>query len=119
MKRKSPPWEKVSGVKILRLYKTTAYPNWPHDVNKPDLHPGWPQIVLMDLTADQFSEFDRNPKVFANKYNLYPEQPVLRAKCVRLGPAKKNPRSIKASNWTAIAVHDHLSNVIFLLVPES
>jgi len=101
-----PPWEDESGVLVLRLYKSKAYSDWPQDVNKNHLHPDWPRVVILDLTAKQFSEFDRDPLAFAKKYNLYPEQPILwMSQCAKPPRGKGIPQATEASRWTVVIPH--------------
>ena len=105
MDRKSP-WEQESGVQVLRLYRTDAHPDWPRAVNKKDLQPDWPRVVILDLTAEQFSEFDRDPLAFTKKYNLYPEQPVLwMSHCAKPPLGKGIPRAADSSRWTVVLNH--------------
>lgn len=98
-----PPWEEEPGVRVLRLYKTKEHPDWPQAVNKAHLHPDWPRVVLLDLTAEQFKEFDRDPLAFANEHNLYPEQPLqVLSHCAKPPNVKGNPGS---ENWTVVLIH--------------
>ena len=106
MKRK-PPWEEESGVQVLRLYKTAA-------------HADWPQVVLLDLTAKQFSEFDRDPLAFAEKYNLYPEQPISWiSPCAKPPHGKGIPRATDSSDWLVVIMHGHDSIADCAACPQS
>jgi hypothetical protein len=105
MKRK-PPWEEKSGVRVLRFYKSKKHPEWSQRVKKSDLCPDWPRVVLLDLSAKQFSEFHENPLAFAKKYKLYPEQPILWASHVAMPPQGQGiPRAKKGSRWTVVLNH--------------
>jgi hypothetical protein len=117
---RKPPWEQESGVQVLRLYKTTEHPDWPKAVNKTDLHPDWPRIVLLDLAAEQFKEFDQNPLEFSKKYNLYPEQPVLWATpCAKPPLGKGIPKALDSSRWTVVLNHGADSIFTSAACPQS
>ena len=119
MDRKSP-WENESGVQVLRLYKSDSYPDWPQAVNKTDLHPDWPRAVMLDLTAEQFSEFDRDPLAFAKKYNLYPEQPILwMSQCAKPPIGKGIPRATESSRWTVVFPHTPKSSAACAACPQT
>ena len=100
MKRNPPTWEeRASGVRILRLYRT-------------DLNPKWPRVVILNLTAERFREFERNPLKFDKKYKLYPEQPILWiSHCARPPHAKRSGRTVNpsGSDWTVAIVHGRTS----------
>lgn len=114
-----PPWENESGVLVLRLYKTKKFPDWPKDVNKPHLHADWPRIVLVDLTPDQFKEFDRDPLAFANKYNLYPEQPIkVISAYAKLPRGQGTPQSAGSSGCLGIVIHGVTSAAVFVACPQ-
>jgi hypothetical protein len=103
-----PPWEEESGVRVLRLYKTDVHPDWPQAVNKTDLCADWPRIVILDLSAEQFSEFDQNPLAFATKYNLYPEQPILwMSHCAKPPLGQGIPHATESSRWIVAITHGH------------
>src|SRR5271157_4277177 len=65
MRSKTPEWEEIApGIKVLRLYQTK-------------LNPGWPRILLLDLKADRFREFEHDPLAFDKQYKLFsPEHPI-------------------------------------------
>jgi hypothetical protein len=118
--KREPPWEEESGVQVLRLYKTPARPDWPADVKKEDLYSDWPRIVILDLTAAQFSEFDQNPLAFANKYNLYPEQPILwMSPCAKPPVGRGIPRATDQSRWIVVYEHGSLSMATCAACPLS
>jgi hypothetical protein len=99
-------WEEESGVRVLRLYKTDVRPDWPEAVNKSDLCPDWPRVVILDLSAEQFSEFEKDPLAFAEKYNLYPEQKILWfGHCSKPPIGKGIPRATETSRWTLVINH--------------
>ena len=105
-----PPWEDESGVLVLRLYKTDKHPGWDNDVNKDQLHPDWPRIVLMDLSEEQFKEFEKDPLAFDKKHNIFREQPVLWTSCCAKPPIGKGiPRAAKGSRWTVVRAHGSFS----------
>jgi hypothetical protein len=94
MKRKPAAWEELSpGVKVLKLYKT-------------DLNPEWPRVVILNLTAKRFSEFERNPLVFAEKHKLYPDQPILwMSHCSKPPRGKGIPEAADSTCWTVVIPH--------------
>ena len=101
-----PPWEEESGVRILRLYKTDVHPDWPQAVNKIDLHPDWPRVVILDLTAKQFTDFNQNPLAFAERHHLYPEQKILWfGQCSKPPLGQGIPRATGKSRWTVVINH--------------
>ena len=104
--RPEPPWEVESGVLALRLYQTDEHPNWKHDVNKQHLQPEWPRIIVLDLDAGQFKEFDRNPKAFTLKYKLFPEQPIRwMSGCAKPPAGPGIPTAADDSHWTVLLLH--------------
>ena len=106
MDRKSP-WEEESGVQVLRLYRT-------------DAHPDWPRVVMLDLTAEQFSEFDRDPLAFAEKHRLYPEQPILwMSPCAKPPRGKGIPHATESSRWIVAIIHGHESIATCAACPQS
>ncbi|MGA9058541.1 MAG: hypothetical protein WB763_18735 [Terriglobia bacterium] len=115
-----PPWEDESGVLVLRLYKSDKYGPWLKDVNKAHLHPDWPRIVVLDLSADQFKEFDQNSLAFAKKYNLFPEQPILwTSPCAKPPIGEGIPRAAESSRYTLVGVHGSFSMFACAACPQS
>lgn len=102
-----PPWEDSSGVQLLRLYRTDKYPDWKQAVNKGDLQPDWPRVVLLDLTAQQFQEFHQDPLAFTQKYEVFPrEQPVSWISPIAMPPSGKGiARATASSRWTLALIH--------------
>ena len=104
---RKPPWEHVSGVQLLRLYKT-------------DLHPDWPRVVLLDLDEGQFNVFCQNPLGFAKEYHLYPEQPILwMTACAKPPMGKGVPRAAKGSRWTVVVNHCKASIATCAACPQT
>jgi len=113
MNRKQPPWETFSGVQFLRLYKKDDNDNWPSGTSKDDLHPGYPQIVLLDLTADQYNDFLKDPKAFANNHNIYPD-PVKRVSDYpKPAKVRRNPGKTGTTSYTVVTVHMRDSTVTY------
>jgi hypothetical protein len=107
MQDKRPPqWEELApGVCALRLYRT-------------ELNPDWPRIVILDLTADKFREFDEDPLGFDNRYDLYPEQPVLWASTCQKPPEGKGIPSVREhSAWRVVLTHTHTSTMSSAAAP--
>jgi hypothetical protein len=100
MERMSPVWEELApGVSVLRLYRT-------------ELNPDWPRIVILDLSADKFQEFENDPVGFENTYKIYPEQPVLWASTCQKPPEGKGiPKVPKGSGWIVAALHAKASTL--------
>jgi len=108
MKHNQPPWQASSGgVQFLRLYKKDKNDSWPNAVSKDDLQPDWPQIVVLDLTAEQYADFMKDPAAFANKHSLYPDR--IRGTAAMPKPPKGKGKSGKGSSlsYTVVAVHNH------------
>ena len=100
------PWQEESGVRILRLYKAEVSADWPKKVEKGDLCPDWPRIVILDLDADQFKEFEHNPLAFTWKYKLYPEQPLRWiSHCAKPPLGEGIPKATEDSRWIVILLH--------------
>lgn len=116
-----PPWEDENGVQVLRLYKSEKHPDWPQDVNKEHFYPDWPRVVLLDLTADQFEEFHRDPLAFAGKYKLYPpEESISWMSHVAMPPIGKGiPRATDSSRWTVAIIHTPQTIAICAACPHS
>jgi hypothetical protein len=118
MNRK-PPWENKSGIQILRLYSTEDHPNWQEDVNKSDLHPGWPRIVLLDLSAEEFEEFQKDPFAFDQKYGLFPEQPMRwMSHCAKPPVGEGIPKPDKRARWILVVNHSKPSVVSCCACPQ-
>lgn len=104
-------WEKVQGLRMLRL------------CGMPDGHPGkdhWPRIVVLDLSAKQFRKFQEDPLKFTIDHELYPDQPIqLLCDCVKLpmGDCVKKPRG--DSRWTLIFWHGRPSSSLCMAGPQS
>ncbi len=100
MSPKTPKWEEAApGVKVLRLYQT-------------ELNPDWPRIVILELTADKFSEFEQDPLGFDKKHKLYPEQPMRWVSCCSRPPKVEGVQPVPdAKRWTVVLLHAHASNV--------
>jgi hypothetical protein len=115
-----PPWAVESGILVLRLYKTDGHPNWNRDVNKDHLQPDWPRIVMMDLDADQFKEFDDDPLEFTWKYNLFPEQPIQWiSDCAKPPVGEEIPMAADDSRWVVLVNHGKPSGATCCACPVS
>jgi hypothetical protein len=119
MNQKQPPWQREGEVQVLRLYKTAQHGDWPQNVNKSDLHPDWPRIVVLDLKAEEFAEFDRDPLGFAQNHNLFPEQPIVwMSQCAKPPFGEKVPLPADGSGWTVIIVHGRQSLAACAACPQ-
>jgi len=94
MPPKNPKWEELaSGIKMLRLYKTA-------------LNPDWPRILLLQLTADRFKEFEHDPLAFDKKYTLFhPESPISwMTPCAKPPHVKGVPPTPESVCWTVAII---------------
>jgi hypothetical protein len=106
MERK-PPWEEPApGVGVLKLYET-------------DLNPGWPKVVILNLTAERFHEFERDPLRFDRDHKLYPKQPILWiSHCAQPPRAVGTGRPANPSNWIVVIIHGTRSCAVSAACPE-
>jgi len=107
MKRK-PPWEDVLGIPVLRLYSSDDHGDWSKPANKSELHPDYPQIVLLDLTDVQFKQFKQDPVKYVNDHQVYPD-PVK-----GVSPFPKVPRAKGKGgsvSYTVVVVRNHDSTI--------
>jgi hypothetical protein len=115
--RPQPPWEEKDGVLVLRLYKTDQHGDWDEDVNKGDLHPDFPRVVVLDVDEGKFLEFDRDPWAFAQKHELFPEQNILwMSSCQKPPTGKEIPRL--TDRWTVVIVHTKNSGAACAAAPQ-
>lgn len=91
MDAKSPKWEELGpGVKILRLFQT-------------DLNPDWPRIVMLELTADKFKEFENDTLAFDVKYHLVPDSPISWiSTCAKPPQVKGIARPPDSASWMVV-----------------
>jgi hypothetical protein len=108
MDMKTPTWrEEASGVRVLKLYET-------------DLNPEWPRIVILDLTAERFREFERDPLGFDKTYKLYPEQPILWiSHCAQPPFVPGEPPAAESSRWTVVIIHRLTSRAACAACPQT
>jgi len=102
-----PPWEDECGVLILRLYQTA-------------LCPDWPRVVLLDLTAEQFEEFHKEPLKFASTYKLFPPgESASWTSHVAMPPIGRGiPSATKDSRWLVGGIHTKETIVTFCACPH-
>jgi hypothetical protein len=108
MKHKTAAWEEPApGVKVLKLWET-------------DLNPDWPRVVMLDLTVERFTEFDKNPLAFARLHELYPDQPILwMTPCAKPPLGKGIPRATDSSRWMVVINHGHESIATSAACPQT
>ena len=90
MARKPLTWEKTArGIRTLRLYKT-------------HLNPNWPRVLLLELTAAKFKEFEQDALAFDKKYHIFhPETPISAiSACAKPPGAKKSGSKNASAKWT-------------------
>jgi hypothetical protein len=94
MKRKPARWKQPApGVKVLKLYET-------------DLNPKWPRVVILELTAKKFTEFEHDALGFAEEYELFPDQPMIEiSPCCKPPVPEGDPPKAGPSGWTVAIVH--------------
>jgi hypothetical protein len=102
-------WEtSIDGdVKILRLWLK-------------GMQPGWPRVVILDLTSEKLMELERDVLAFDKKYKLYPDQPIQRVSGVArmefggdLPPLPPEPLL-----WRVVMVHRPKSIVTYTACPH-
>jgi hypothetical protein len=115
------PWEDESGVRVLRLYKSKEHPEWSQPVNKSDLCPDWPRVVLLDLAAEQFEEFHKDALAFAEKYNLFPEdEKISWISHPAMPPSGKDiPCATDGSRWIGVLIHTPQTIAVGAACPSS
>ena len=98
MKPKPAAWEEPApGVKVLKMWKT-------------DLNPDWPRVLILDLTAERFREFQQDPLGFDKRYKLFPDQPMLWISHCSMPPRGRGiPEATKLSRWTVVVPHTKVS----------
>ena len=108
---KHPDWEESEGITHSKL------------CGNPDPGHGgddWPRIVVLDLSSEDFEEFDNNPVKFCREHNLFPEQPVLWASgCARPPLGKGIPQPAPDTRWTVTVNHAKVSMATSAAVPQS
>jgi hypothetical protein len=112
------PWEVESGVQVLRLYRSKTHGDWGQDVNKKDLWPDWPQIVVLNLSSTQFDEFQQDHLAFAKKYNLYDQPIKLISHCAMPPMGEGIPRATPLSSYTVVFIHTSDSSVVCEACPQ-
>jgi hypothetical protein len=91
--------ESAPGVRVLKLYD-------------PDLSPDWPRIIILDLTAERFQEFERDPLAFDRTHKLYPEQPTLWVtQCAKPPRGQGIPRWAESTGWRVVLDHGKTSGL--------
>jgi hypothetical protein len=108
MKRKPAAWEEPApGVKVLKLWET-------------DLNIDWPRVVILDLTAERFREFEQDPLEFDKRYKLYPDRPILWiSHCSKPPRGKGIPKATESSSWTGVIVHGPKSCAVCAACPQT
>jgi hypothetical protein len=75
---------------------------------------------MLDLEDEQFRDFCQNPLAFAQKYNLYPEQPILWiSPCAKPPIGKGIPKPTDGSRWTVLINHGHQSIATCAACPQT
>jgi hypothetical protein len=103
MEHRPPKWEALpSGGSILRLYHT-------------ELNPDWPRIVILDLSAEEFKQFEDDPLVFDGQNKLYPEQSLVWASTCQKPPVGTPETGLPPvrpdSRWRVVVVHSRTSTM--------
>ena len=107
MEGKTPKWEELDrGVRILRLYET-------------ELNPRWPRVLVLQLTAEKFKEFDHNILAFDEKYHLLPNKPIRWASsCVKPPGVKGVADAPDSASWTVVMLKGPSCKMVCAASPE-
>ncbi len=108
MKETPLKWEEPTpGVKILRLWL-------------PGLEPEWPRVVILDLEAERFKEFEEDALAFDRKYKVYPDQPLLWIAHGAKLPVGRDlpPPASKSSRWRVVILHRPRSMAVCAACPH-
>ncbi len=91
MEHRSPEWEEPApGIKILRLYQTR-------------LTRDWPKIVVLELTAERFREFEHDMLAFDEKYRLVHDSPISWiSPCAKPPQVKGVANAPDSASWTVV-----------------
>ncbi len=94
MSGKPAAWKELaSGIKALRLYKT-------------DLDSGGPEVVILQLSAEKFLEFERDPLAFDKQYQLCSPNPIKWiSHCAHPPHGNDIPLATQTSSWTVVIPH--------------
>ena len=107
MNRKQPQWRnQAPGVKVLKLYGTA-------------LNRDWPRIVILELTAAKFQEFEQDSLAFDKKYTLFhPESPISWiSTCAKPPQVKGVPPPRSSVSWTVVIVKGKLTKAACAAYP--
>ena len=76
----------------------------------------WPQVVILDLTPEQFMQFEKEAVAYAVEHGLYPRQPVNRILgSVKLAAEEGFPTAPEsASGWTVAIYHGKTSRAFYV-----
>jgi len=97
-------WELSKGrVRLLRLRQV-------------DSQAEWPQVVILNLTARQFLQFEKDAVAFAKKHDLYPRQPVTRMSGgVKLAADQESREAVRdTAGWTVVIYHGKTSRGFYV-----
>lgn len=104
--RTSAKWEPLGhGGRILRLYKTS-------------LNPGWPEIVILDLPAKMFRDFEYDPIGFDKKYKLFPNRIRWISSCGTPPRGEESPKPSGTSRWMVVIEHCRRSYAVCAASPH-
>lgn len=95
MNGKLPTWEQRGpGVKVLQLSESQVSPQ------------KWPKIVVLELTAQRFRDFERDMIAFDKRYKIfYPKYPISAASYCCKPPQLKAVRSLEDPRfWTVVII---------------
>jgi hypothetical protein len=94
------------GVKILRLYEAEPASKWP-------------KIVIMELTADKFKEFEQDAVGFDAKYKLVPDSPISwMSPCARPPYVKKIAAVRDSTSWLVVGLKGKLTRMSCAAYPQ-
>jgi hypothetical protein len=103
-------WDTSKGVKVARLCGNSERGHADH----------WARVVILDLSAEEFEEFDDNPVKFARDHELYPEQPILwMPDCAKPPFGKGIPKAAPNTRWTVLINHGPKSAATGAAIPRT
>lgn len=107
---KHSKWDKAKGVQVARL---CANPDPKHRGED------WPRVAVLDMSAQEFAEFDNDPLKFAQKYSLYPEQPIQwMSTCAKPPLGIGVPEAAPGTRWTVTILHAKVSMATCAATPQ-
>jgi hypothetical protein len=103
-----PDWEQpAEGIRLMRLYET-------------QLNPSWPLILILQLSADKFTEFENDPLAFEEKYRFkyFPTSPISwMSACAKPPYVKGVAQATNPAFWTVTILKGGVSKAACAAFP--